>query len=31
MFWLAYTFTVILGVAFALILLVLRKVLRSWA
>ena len=31
MFWLAYLFTVIVGGAFAVILRVLKKVLRSWA
>jgi hypothetical protein len=30
MFWLAYLFTVIVGGIFAVILRVLRKVLRSW-
>ena len=30
MFWLAYLFTVIVGGTFAVILRVLRKVLRSW-
>ena len=30
MFWLAYVFTVIVGGTFAVILRVLRKVLRSW-
>lgn len=31
MFWLAYLITVIVGGAFALILRVLKKALRSWA
>jgi hypothetical protein len=30
MFWLAYLFTLIVGGTFAVILRVLRKVLRSW-
>ena len=30
MFWLAYLFTVIVGGTFAVILRVLRKVLRNW-